>query len=135
MATLSDLKYETDLYLPDTTTPIVATIRASTATTGLEISGDANTETDSDINTIIPARVSGTRRYGITARHLVIYRIIGSGATAYRLYRRVPILQKESYISFISNPPVSVTFEAIPDWQIAGSIAERHHLAYGPIPG
>ena len=127
----------TQIYLSDifpvgsTDTKLAGKIRISAAALAFSVDGQANTPPDgvtADIQ--FPIHVSGTRKYGITARHIRIARISGTAPNQYRIYRTVPILDPINFTAFISAEAPTISYEGDSTWVIVGAQAERYHLFY-----
>jgi len=131
MATRANLKYQTDLKLPDGSTEQVSRLQALTQITSLSINGQTNDEPGLDQTSTIPIRFSNLRRYGITARHIIIYRLAGTSPDQYRTYRRVPILDPAIYVGYLSQIESSVEYQGQTDWILVGGSPERQHLIFG----
>lgn len=131
MAVKVQYKYECNVLVPDSTEPLVGLITTLPVTTGLEVAGATNDEPGADANTYIPIRISGTRKFGVTARHLVLYRLVGTGSAARRLYTKVPVLTEAAWELMLSQLAPSITFAGSGDWILVGGIGERYHLTYG----
>jgi len=121
--------YESNLYLPDTSTALIGAVRTLTTATELTIGGTANAEaTEEEPNTTVPIRVSGTRKYGITARHIIIGKVQGTSPTQYVQYRKVVVFQIALFAEFLSSVDETVTFEGTSGWYVVGGSQERYHL-------
>jgi len=131
MASTVNLKYESELKLPDDSSNIIARVRVNEQSTLLAVSGTTNDEADGDPNSKIPVRVSGTRKYGIIARHLVITRVVTTGTDSFRSYRKIVIFQPSLFYTFISTIDSGIEYEGLDDWILAGAISERYHLLSG----
>jgi len=124
--------YETNLFAPDGTTHLVSHVRTSANAKLLSIEGDTNDPpTEVDPTTTVPIRVSGTRKYGVTARHLVLSRLVGSSPNQYRIYRKVVIFTNDYFVQALSKLGQTVEYETFDDWAIVGGIQERYHLTLG----
>jgi hypothetical protein len=131
MAVYSQLKYKTDLTTTDSSGPIVGRVRTLSQTTGLNVDGTPNAEPEEDQSYTSPIRITGSRKFGIIARHLVIYQLVGTSPNQFRSYRRVPILDPANYVLYISTIPSTIGYEGSNGWILVGGIGEKHHLAYG----
>lgn len=131
MAVRVNLKYKTDLNLPDGSAAIVSRIQALSQITSLSVDGQTNDEPTVDQTSTIPVRFSHIRRYGITARHIVIYRLVGDSPNQYRSYRRIPILDPSIYVAYLSQIESEIDYEGQTDWILVGGSPERQHLVYG----
>jgi hypothetical protein len=131
MAVRTLAKYQTDLQDRSLTTPLIGQIITSPNTELITIGTFSNLAPTADVTTSIPIRVSGTKKYGITARHLVISRIAGTGTDEYLVYRRVPILKPSVFDTILSSVGLAVTYEGFSDWQVVGGQNERYHLFLG----
>lgn len=130
MAILTNVKYESNLVLPGDTDEVISVVRCSPAATALTVGDYTNTPPSGDVNSSDIIRISGTRKLGITARHLVIYRIAGTAPTQFREYRRVPIFQVSNFNAILSNPPGTITYQSLDDWILVGGLHERYHLFF-----
>jgi hypothetical protein len=134
MALNAEVKYQANLSLfTDSATPIVGLVRTSVLATGLDVGGVTNSETELDQNTSVPIRVSGTKKYGIIARHIVLYRLAGTSPNQFREYRKVVIFTPDTFVIMLSTPPTSIDYEGITDWILVGGQHERYHLAYSTV--
>lgn len=122
--------YTTDLLLPDDQATVqVGSVRLSQTSLTLTIDTSANVPDDGVVvNTTIPIRVTGTRRYGITARHLVIARISGTGTNLFRIYRKIAILSPTLFQSAVSTIGATISYENATDWTLVGAEQERYKL-------
>jgi hypothetical protein len=121
--------YETNLYIPDSTTKYAGAVRTLTGATALVIGGTANAEaTEAEPNTFIPIRVSGTRKYGITARHIIIGKVLGATPNQYVQYRKVVIFQIDLFAQFLSSIDDTITYDGTSGWYLVGGSQERYHL-------
>jgi hypothetical protein len=132
MASIVSVLYTTDLISNDGETAIIGIVRCSSQAALLTINGDPNApETGTPANSQFPIRVSGTRKFGITARHIVIYRVAGADPNFYRVYRRIPVFTTTFFANALSAFAPSVSYEGLEDWILVGGQNERYHLAYG----
>ena len=130
MAILTNVKYESNLVIPGDTDEVISVVRCSPLATGLTVGDYTNTPPSGDVNSSDVIRISGTRKLGITARHLVIYRLAGASPNQYREYRRVPIFQISNFNAILSNPPGTITYQSLDDWILVGGLHERYHLTF-----
>jgi hypothetical protein len=129
MTLRSKVLYESDLFLTGTTTNILGFVLCQTTAQALSIAGVTNDPpTAEDPNTSFPIRVTGTKKFGITARHIVIGRLAGASPNQYREYRRIPIFTSVYFDNALSEFAASVEYESLTDWFIVGGIAERYRL-------
>jgi len=128
---IASILYVSNLDEPADDTPIVGVIKVGGNTTNLNISGTQNTVPDGTAqNTTIPIRVSGTRRYGITARHIVIYRLVGTAPNQFRNYRRIVVPDPAKFVEYLSDIPSSIEYEGQDDWILVGGRGESYHLQF-----
>lgn len=72
-----------------------------------------------------PVRLPGhKRRYGITARYVVIERTIGTGSTAFKIQRIIPILTKVLFETIV--PGIAISYQSQDDWVFVSRFAENH---------
>lgn len=123
--------YQTE-YVPassgDTTTGLIL---VDTRAIALNIGGTQNVESAVTVNTAIPIRVSGSRKYGIIARHVVLSRIEVVDTTSRLVYRRVPIFDPSNFSFYLGQINPSITYEGETDWSFVGAMNERYHLFFG----
>lgn len=123
--------YKTEIFVPDSTdTYQTAYVRMSQNAANMTADGNGNVPAlDVTLNSQIPIRVTGKRKYGIVARNIVIGRIQGLGTDQYILRRRIPILDPEFYTTIISQitPPIFV-YEGHGDWKLISATNERYNL-------
>jgi hypothetical protein len=120
MAVLNDVYYESDLVLPSGLTPMAA--RAKPAVEAATVSGTANDSATGPAGTRVSAYLTGSRRrYGVHARYLSLVRVAGTGATAYRIHDRLPILTKSLWDASTTS---SVVVYAGFTWEIVDKVAE-----------
>ena len=126
-------KYESDLDTnPDDATSIVSVVRCNFLTAGLTIAGGSNDVPEADQNSNLPIRVAGTKKYGITARHIVISRLTGSTTTPNTQLVKVVIFQPSFFVTIISSFNPSIAFNGLEDWKLIGAQNERFHLLFDP---
>lgn len=125
-------KYESDLdVIGDPGTSVYGIIRANSLTAGLTIASVANDAPTANANTQIPIRVVSTRKYGITARHLVLQRLTTSTTVPNIQRVKIPILTPAVFIQYISQVGGAISFNGLEDWTIVGAQNERIHLFFG----
>jgi hypothetical protein len=92
MAIFNDELYECKHLYTDGSTTIMP-IRVKPAVVAATIAGTANTSPTTPVNTNASAYARGSRkRYGVHARNVSLVRVVGSGATAFRVHEKLPIL-------------------------------------------
>jgi hypothetical protein len=129
MVTKAKALYETNLFLPGGTDPLVGYVTVQAAAESLVIGSTTNAPpTTEEANTTQPIRVSGTKKYGITARHIVIARIGGTTGSTFREYRRIVIFTTALFETALSDLGLSVSYEGLDDWFIVGGQNERYRL-------
>ncbi len=119
-------KYESNLFVTSAADPIIGLIRLNPAASVISVESATNVEPDGDANTTEPIRATGTKNYGITARHIVISRLVDGQ----RVYRKIPILTPDFFIDILSTAAPSITFEGASDWILVGGMGERYRLHY-----
>lgn len=124
------IAYQTELVPMGATDPITGYCLASSNALALSVDGTANTAAGGTVNTQIPIRVSGTRRYGITARKLVIARVQGTGTGTRLVYRRVPVFDPINFTVYLGSLSPSLTYETFSDWVLIGAQNERYRLFF-----
>jgi len=125
-------KYESDLDVFGTPgTSIYANVRANYLTAGLTIGSVANEEPDADLNSKLLIRTSGTKKYGLTARHIVLQRLSSSTTTPNIVRKKVVILKPATFVTYISQDAASISFDGLEDWVLVGAESERYHIALG----
>lgn len=121
--------YETNLFATTGTDPLVGFVLVQAASESLVIGSTTNAPpTTAEANTTQPIRVSGTKKYGITARHIVIARIAGTTGSTFRTYRRIVIFTPVLFETSLSDLGLSVSYEGLDDWFIVGGQNERYRL-------
>lgn len=134
MAFKTTVLYQSNLTLPGSEDSLVGYVICSSQAELLTVVGVPNVPPEgAEPNTSIPVRVSGTRKYGITARHIVISRIAGTAPDQYRVYRRIPIFDPTFFSSILSEFAETVEYESLSDWTVVGGQAERYHLLLGAV--
>ena len=131
MAQYVQLKYQTDVDVPDLSGPYIGRIRVLGQVTSLTIGSTTNDEPTADQNTTIPIRQHHIKRYGISARYVTIYRLQGDAPNQFREYRRIPILDPTKYVDMISQIAATIEYESQTDWILVGGTPERDRLLYG----
>jgi hypothetical protein len=125
-------KYESDIFVTGGGSQIIGQVRINAAQLAITVEGADNVPPEGDVNYLDPIRVTGTRRYGITARHIVISRIVGTDAASeFRVYRKVVILTSAFFIDIISTLDPAIVYGGFDTWNLIGSSAERHRLNWG----
>ena len=119
-------KYESNLFIASAADPIIGLIRLNPASAALSVESATNIEPDGAANSTEPIRSSRTRFYGITARHIIISRLV----SGQRVYRRIPILTPTFFIDILSTAAPSISFEGASDWILVGGMGERYRLLY-----
>ena len=134
MAFKTTVIYQSNLTLPGSEDSLVGFVVCSSQAELLTVEGVPNAPPEGATpNISIPIRVSSTRKYGITARHIVIARIAGTSTDQYRVYRRIPIFDPTFFSSILSEFAGTVEFESLSDWVIVGGQSERYHLLLGAV--
>jgi hypothetical protein len=131
MVTLVNAKYQTGLQIPEGTDPLIAQVRVNPLAETLSIEGVLNAVPAAASNSQIPIRVSSSRRYGITARHIVLVRVVGEPGFTYRTYRRVVVFDPAYFEASLSTSAPDVAYEGFTDWLLVGGSQERYHLLFG----
>ena len=121
--------YQTDLFLEDGATAMFGRIFVSSSVPLLSVEGSTNdVPSEGTANILFPIRVSGTKKFGITARHLVIARLQGASPTQSRVYRRIPVFTKAFFDTAMSTIGAPVVYESLSDWFLIGGVQERYRL-------
>jgi len=132
MAIKENVLYKTNLFAPDGSTPLVSYVRVDPQALTLQISDQTNDAPQSvDQSTTLPIRVTAGRRYGITARHVVISRLAGSSPNQYKVYRKIVVFDPDIYQQYLSLIASSISYESQTDWILVGGINEKYRLNYG----
>ena len=131
MTILVKTKYEASILLPDSTDPLISLFRVSSNVTGAVLDSLTNDPPTAEQNSTMPIRITSTRKFGIIARHLVISRIVGTGSSSFRLYRKVPVLQPNVYLTVLSQVAPDISYEGFDDWTLVSGSEERYNLPYG----
>jgi hypothetical protein len=119
-------KYESNLFVTSAADPIIGLIRLNPAASVMSVESATNIEPDGAANTTEPIRATRTKFYGITARHIVISRIVDGQ----RVYRKIPILTPDFFIDILSTAAPSITYEGASNWILVGGMGERYRLHY-----
>jgi hypothetical protein len=123
--------YQSDLTLPtDPTANIFGYVRADSLSTGLTVNSVANDALTVTPNTQIPIRVASTRKYGIIARHIVLFRVTTTAPLNIIQLRRIVIFQPSIFIGYVSQLGASVAYDGLEDWKIIGANNERFRLFF-----
>lgn len=124
--------YQTDLLTPDAGAKLVSYVRVDPQSENLSIGGQTNDPpTSVDQTTTLPIRVTAGRRYGITARHVVISRLGGSSPNQYKIYRKIVVFDPDIYQGYLSQIASSITYEGLSDWILVSGINEKYRLNFG----
>lgn len=102
-------------------------LRTNNQITTLTVAGVANDPATVDEGTPISTLVRNPahkRRYGITARYIVLTRLIGDTPVQARVYRTIPILTKVIFQACVLN--AAYTYQSQDDWALAYRQDEYH---------
>lgn len=129
MTVLISQLYQSNLLPVGGGDPLVGYVRVSGNVPNLNVDGTTNDPpSGADPTTRIPIRVSGTRKLGITARHLVLVRLDGTSPNQFRVYRRVIVFTQDLFVTAISAENPTIDFEGIDTWSLAGARAESYRF-------
>jgi len=134
MAVFSQLIYQTSLQIPTGTDPLVSHVFANPQSAALSVEGTVNSPPTLPSNSTIPIRISGTKKYGITARKIRIVRIAGDSPDFYRVYRSIVVFDPAYFVAVLSTPSPTILYEEKNDWILVGGENERYHLLFGAAP-
>lgn len=125
--------YDTELFVSGSTTDNqVAYLRTSAQVLLLTIDGTPNVSVEGTTkNSDIPIRVTGTRKYGIVARHIVLGRITGTSPNQFISRRTIPIFDPELFKVAISSVGITYSYEGQDDWKLVSAHNERYNLLFG----
>jgi len=125
--------YDTEIYVPGSTSDNqVAYLRVSANVLALTIDGTPNVPvTGTELNSRVPIRSTGKRKYGIIARHLVLGRIAGTSPNQVIIRRTVPIFDPDLFKVAISAPAVVFSYESQSDWKLVSARNEVYNLLNG----
>ena len=122
MAVYEEILYEADRVNVDGTTE-VAKGRAKLGTTTATIDGSVNSSSgeDATVNwSVILTR--SRRRFGVHARYITISRVVGSGASSFRVHDRLPIFEVATFAAVTKN---SVVVYNTFTWEVVDIIEEK----------
>jgi len=123
--------YQTQLFVPGSTDQTQNCYMRTTANAlALTIDGDANVPPSGEVvNSQIPVRSSGIRKYGIIARNIVLGRLAGSSPNQLIVRRRIPIFDAELFQATISSlATINFSYEGNSDWKLISAHNERYNL-------
>lgn len=127
-----DVRYTADIpATADGTDLLCAYVRVASQALTLTINGSANAPIEgSAVNSVVPIRVTSTRKYGIVARHIVIERIGGTTDTPIRVRRTVPIFNPATLHVTITEVAASISYQGHDDWTVIGAKNEIYNLNF-----
>lgn len=118
--------YQSGIEVPgvETTQTFGFSVRVNAEVLSLSINDTTNDAPDSDLilDTGLYARVGGGKnRFGITARSVVIKRLVGTSPLQFYLKRTVPWLKDNLAETINSTTPPSISYQGQTDWIYVGT--------------
>jgi hypothetical protein len=129
------LPYQSELVPTGETDPRIGLLKVGINVDSLTIATIANTSPAGVPNTSIPIRVSGTRKFGITARHVIISRLETIGAGTIRVYRRIPVFDPVVFTEYLGSLSPAISYESQTDWVLVGAKNEAYRLYFNTTAG